>query len=84
MAAEEKEKEKSKEPISKEFSDTFVGFVVAAFTLVAGLAWNEAIKELFNQFFGERSGLISLFGYAIVVTIVATLVARRFGRKIKK
>jgi hypothetical protein len=46
----------------------------AAFGLVAALAWNGAIQELFKQVFGAAAGLAAMFGYAILVTIIAIFV----------
>jgi uncharacterized membrane protein (DUF106 family) len=49
----------------------------AAFGIVAALAWNEAIRELLNIYikpYLPGSGVISLFIYAIIVTVVAVLV----------
>lgn len=44
--------------------------VTAGFGLVAALAWNEAIKKLFETIFGKQSGLIAMFGYAIIITVI--------------
>ncbi|MFC1656748.1 DUF5654 family protein [Patescibacteria group bacterium] len=62
-------------------------YIMAAFGLVAALAWNEAIKELINQYFEEGSNIISKFIYAIVVTFIAVLVTlsiSKFQDKEKK
>ena len=49
-------------------------YIMAAFGLVGALAWNEAIKELINQYFESGSNIISKFIYAVVVTLFAVLV----------
>ena len=50
----------------------------SGFGLVAALAWNSVVQELVNnyvkKFLPKNSGLISLFIYAIVVTILAVAV----------
>jgi len=49
--------------------------VTNGFGLVAALAWNNVIKEFVavyvKPYVGANSGLISLFVYAIIVTILA-------------
>ena len=56
--------------------------------LVAALAWNELIKELVNKYIepvvGGSSGIISLFIYAVVVTILAVTVTYQLHKFIKK
>lgn len=54
--------------------DQLMALSTAAFGLVAALAWNGAIQELFKQLFGTQSGLFAMFFYAILVTLLAVLV----------
>ena len=60
--------------VSKLIMETILGLITTAFAFVAGLAWNDAIQKLIEQFIGTGDALPSLFIYAIVVTIVAVLV----------
>lgn len=59
-----------------------------AFGLVAALAWNEFIKETvktyIQPFAGKSSGMISLFIYAVIVTILAVGVTYNLTRFVKK
>jgi hypothetical protein len=48
--------------------------------LVAALAWNEAIKKLFERIFGAQSNLIAMFGYAVLVTVIVVLLSVRIGK----
>jgi TRAP-type C4-dicarboxylate transport system permease small subunit len=48
--------------------------VTAAFGLVAALAWNGAIQALFKHIFGTVDSLPAQLTYAIIVTIIATVV----------
>ncbi len=66
--------------ISKDVMEKFAALATAAFGLVAALAWNQAIQELFKQLFGTASSLIAMFAYAIVVTIIAVLVTLWIGK----
>ncbi|MDH3834747.1 MAG: DUF5654 family protein [Nitrosopumilus sp.] len=47
--------------------------VIAAFGLVAALAWNDAIKTIFKEVFGEESTIGPMLLYAIIVTIIAVI-----------
>lgn len=70
--------------MNKEVLDKMITLATSAFGLVAALAWNEAIKTLFSEIFGTASGIISLFIYAIVVTIIAVMVTTRLGKIAEK
>jgi len=49
-----------------------------AFGLVAALAWNEAIKTLIAELLPKKGqGILPLFIYAILVTVIAVIVAGR-------
>lgn len=54
--------------------------VTAGFGFVAGLAWNEAIQDLFKLVLPEDSNLIAKFLYAIVITVVVVLVTTKLSR----
>lgn len=54
-----------------EIIEKMAALITTAFGLVAALAWNSAIQEIFNQFFGEAKGIMAMLFYAVVVTIVA-------------
>lgn len=58
--------------------------ITAGFGLVAALAWNEAIKKLFEVIFGVQSNLAALFAYAVVVTVIVVVVTMRLGKIISK
>lgn len=52
------------------------GYITTAFGLVAGLAWNEAIKAVIERFFPmSTSGMIAKFAYAIIITAVLVIVS---------
>ena len=70
--------------VGKLIMETILGLITTAFAFVAGLAWNEAIQALIQQFVGTGSALTSLFTYAIIVTVIAVLVTvilARFAAK---
>lgn len=69
--------------LSKEFLEKSLVYFLAGLGLVAALAWNDAVQSLFNEVFGgARGSLIAKFGYALLITVVVTLVSWRLGREI--
>ncbi len=58
--------------------------ITAAFGLVAALAWNTAIQEIFRVAFGDQSGVIPMLIYAVVVTIIAVIATLAIGRAAAK
>jgi len=80
---------KESEKISREVKDKTLGFIVTAFGLVAGLAWNEAIQSLIKSFFTiDKDSLWAKFIYAVVMTLVLVFItiylARIFGKDNKE
>lgn len=60
--------------LRKEIREKTVGYVLAAFSFVAGLAWNEAMKSFIDQFFPNKDSILVKFIYAIIVTIIIVIV----------
>ena len=58
--------------------------IIGGFGLVAALAWNEAIKSLFDVYFKESNGLIGKFIYALMITVIVVIVSIRLGKFPKK
>jgi hypothetical protein len=57
-----------------------IALASAAFGVVAALAWNGAITALVKQIFGTGGQIVSLFIYAIIITIVAVIVMVNLGK----
>jgi adenosine/AMP kinase len=53
---------------------TMITLASAALGLVAALAWNEAIKETIVRVFGKDEGLLGLYIYAALATVLAIVV----------
>src|ERR687894_1013668 len=66
--------------VSSEVLDKLMELVTAAFGLVAALAWNTAIQELFTMIYPQSGDLIAKFIYAITVTVIVVFVTIRLGR----
>jgi hypothetical protein len=58
--------------------------ITAAFGLVAALAWNTAIQEIFTLAFGDQSGVFAMIIYAVVVTAIAIIATIAIGRAAAK
>lgn len=70
--------------VKVEIMKTIAKLMTAAFAFVAGLAWNEAIKAVINQFLKESSAVTGMLVYAVVVTIIAVIVTLFIGRTLGK
>jgi len=58
--------------------------LTAAFSLIAALAWNDAIQSLFKAIFGEASSLYAKFLYAILITVVIVVLVQRVSSLTQK
>lgn len=72
--------------LKKEFQEKTYGYIMAALGLVAGLAWNEAIKGLIESIYPSTgSGLWLKFVYAVIVTVFlvvfSLILAKIFSKK---
>lgn len=68
------------EEVKKELKEKTITLILGGFGLVAALAWNEAIKTLFETLFPKKSELVGKFIYAAIVTIVVVLVSLQFSK----
>lgn len=60
--------------LSKQVREKTTGYILAAFGLVAGLAWNDAIKSTIDRFFPLNQGnVIIKFAYALVITVAVVI-----------
>ena len=72
--------------VKKELVEKFSALIAAAFGLIAALAWNSAIQQIFKNVFGEASNIIAMLAYAIFVTVIAviaTILIARMASKVK-
>lgn len=87
MAAKKKETPKvEKKTLHVEVVKQMLTLATSGFGLVAALAWNGVIQELVNTYLKKwipGSGLITLFIYAIVVTVLAVTVTLQLSRLVK-
>jgi len=64
----------------REFTEKTITLILGGFGLVAALAWNEAIKSLFETFFEKSDEIIGKFIYAAIVTAIVVVVSMRLKR----
>ena len=66
--------------MKKDVIEKLSALIVAAFGLVAALAWNGAIQAIFKQLFGDVQTIVAMLVYAVVVTIIAVVASVWIGR----
>ncbi len=75
---------KEAQEFKKEFAKQALNLMTSGFGLVAALAWNEFIQELVKTLikpvFGESSGLISQFVYAVLITALVVFVTYQLSK----
>ena len=62
------------------YIQTMISLASAAFGVVAALAWNGAITALVKQIFGSGGQIVSLFVYAVLITVIAVIVMVNLGK----
>lgn len=67
-----------------EILDKIAALITAAFGLIAALAWNGAIRAIFERLFGSADNITAMIVYAIIVTIIAVLVTIWIARSLKR
>jgi uncharacterized membrane protein len=73
-----------KPKVYHELKNTIITLMLGGFSFVAALAWNDAVKALFDTFFPQKSGVAAKFIYAIFVTIAIVVVSRYFLKQREK
>jgi len=67
--------------IRKEAGNKTSGYIVTALGLVAGLAWNDAVKSLIERFFpAQNQNIMAKFIYASILTVVVVLISIYIAR----
>lgn len=81
---EEKLKEEM-EVFRKEAGERAIGYIVGGFGVIAGLAWNEAIKTVIEYLFPlDKSTVLAKFVYAILMTGIVVIVAVYLSRFLRR
>ena len=64
--------------------EKLASLITAAFGLVAALAWNSAIQNIFTDIFGQQSSIPAMLIYALVVTLIAVIATVWIGKIAEK
>lgn len=68
-----------------EVRDKMITYLTAAFGLVVGLAWNDAVKAFLEFAFPiQKNTLWAKFGYAFVLTTIFVVITIYIARLFKK
>lgn len=54
--------------------------IIASLGLIAALAWDTALKHLFEDLFGATGTLLEELSYAVVITILAVIISVSLGK----
>lgn len=68
-------------------SDVFeriITLIIAALGLIAALAWDEALRHIFENLFGGKGTLLEEILYAVVITVLAAFISVRLGKLFSK
>jgi len=76
--------QKEDKEMKAEILDKIAALVTAAFGLVAALAWNGAIRAIFEAVFGTADNIPAMLIYAVLVTIIAILATIWIARAVKR
>ncbi len=64
------------EEVNLELKKRAVGYITAGFGLVAGLAWNDAIKTFIEKYFpAGNNTILAKFAYAVLITFILVIVS---------
>lgn len=71
--------------LKQEVTRKTIGYITAAFGLVAGLAWNDAIKSLIELLFPDSENTIIIkLAYALVLTIILVVITIQLSKLMSK
>jgi phosphotransferase system glucose/maltose/N-acetylglucosamine-specific IIC component len=85
MSAIKHKLKKEASHINTEVRNKISGYIVGAFGLVAGLAWNDTIKSFIEYIFPlKENTLLAKFIYSVIITLIVVFVSVYILRFIEK
>jgi len=67
---------KETQRISREIKERTLGYLITALGLVAGLAWNDAIKTSIDLLFpSTQASILAKFLYALLITAIVVIIS---------
>jgi len=79
-----KQIKRSAKKLQLEVLEKLSGLITAGLGLVAALAWNNFIQNLFQRIFGTHSDLVAQGGYAVLITVIVVVLTIQIGKVINK
>lgn len=71
--------------VKKELSERTIGYVTAAFGIVAGLAWNDAISSLITYLFPiSKTNVLMKLVYALLLTFILVIITGYLVKLLKR
>ena len=61
--------------------ERIITLVIAALGLIAALAWDDALRHIFEKLFGSEGSSLGEIAYAVVVTVIAAFISVRLGKR---
>lgn len=83
----ELEKFMAKYEVKRLRTDVFtriITLVIAALSLIAALAWDKALHQVFEAVFGHNETVASSISYAFLVTVIAAVISLVLARFLQK
>lgn len=77
---EAKQTDQDQPSLKVEVLTKIIDLATAGFGLVAALAWNDAIKAIFDAFFPTAGNIAAQLIYAVIVTVIVVFVTLRLGK----
>jgi hypothetical protein len=72
---------KESKSVKQEVRNKVVTYITTAIGLIAGLAWNDAIKELIENLFPvSKNTILAKIFYALIITILLAVVSVYLAR----
>jgi len=68
------------ERIRDNFKERVLTIVIASLGLIAALAWDEALRHLFEIIFGASGTLAEQLSYAVIITVIAAVISVYLGK----
>lgn len=85
MSEKAMENEKTAQVLQREVRTQIIGYVLTAFGLIAGLAWNDAIKSLIEHIFPlSQNSVWAKLGYALILSIAVGVISFNLVKWTKK
>jgi len=70
--------------IRDNFKERVLTIIIASLGLIAALAWDDALKHLFEHIFGGAGTLTEEILYAVIITIIAAAISVYLGKVFTK